>query len=138
MKIVFADESLLDILNAIADGSGAGLFWKLFENNVTPDSDSVVADFTFATAAWGEIQVPLASFTLQQVAAHQASIQAPDITFTNGDAIAVTLFGYVVTNAAKTKVIAAARFDDAPITLAVGSPFAVTPVLGLESLYTSG
>lgn len=138
MKLVFADESLVDQLLLLAAGTGAGLYWRLFENNKTPAAGDVLADYTLSDDAWGEIQVDPGDFTIQQVSAHQGSIQALNIVFTNGSGGPVAIYGYCILNAAKTKLIAAVRFDDAPIALADGAQLPVVPILGSQSYYDSG
>jgi hypothetical protein len=137
MKLEFADESLLDILAAISPGSGAGLFWKLFTNDFTPAVGNVLADFTFASATWAELQVAPAAFTITQLAGHQASIQANNIVFTNSGGSIVSVYGYAITNTAKTKIVAATRFDDAPIVMDLLAQLPVTPILGMQSYYAS-
>lgn len=136
MKLIFADESLIDQLLLIAAGDGGGLLWKTFENDFSPDASKVFADYTFSDDAWGEIQVPPGDFTLQQLSAHQASIQADNIVITNGSGGVKVLYGYAITNEAGTKIVASTRFD-APIVLADGASFPITPVLGSQSLYES-
>lgn len=138
MKLVFADESLIDELVALATGSGGGLYWRLFENDIVPATDKVKADYTLSDDAWGEIQVPPADFDIQQVSAGQGSIQALNIVFQNGSGGPLNFYGYVILNAAKTKVIAAVRFDDAPISLADGAQLPVVPILGAQSYYADG
>lgn len=135
MHLVFADEHLIDTLTAILTGAGDGLFWKLFESNTVPTAASVLADFTFADDSWGEIQVAPGDFSLSQVSAHQASMQAPNIVFTNTTGAIVQVYGYAIVNPAKTKILAAARFDDAPIALDLGSALPVVPVIGSQSYY---
>ena len=138
MKLVFADETLIEQLVAIATGSGGGLYWRLFENDVVPSADMVKADYTLSDDAWGEIQVAPGDFDIQQVSAGQGSIQALNIVFQNGSGGPLNFYGYVILNAAKTKVIAAARFDDAPISLADFGKLPVVPILGAQSYYPDG
>ena len=130
MHQIYPDQGLLYLLGRMANGGGSGLFWRLFTSNTSPGLASVLGDFTLAAAGWGRIQVSLASFTLQQVAAHVGSIQAPNIVFTNNTGGAIVVYGFCIIDPGETLLLGAARFDGAPITVANNGTQTVTPIIG--------
>jgi len=130
MTQVFPDDGLVWSLKQLANAAGSGMYWRLYENNVTPSLADTLATYTLSDTAWGRIQVALASFTLTQVAAHIGSIQAPDIVFTNGSGGSKNFYGYVIYEPTTNKLVAAARFDAAPLVVANGATVTVTPILG--------
>jgi hypothetical protein len=134
MLLVFMDESLIHSLLAIATDYPAGgpIHFRLFTNNITPGRGDTLGSYT--EAAWtgyAAVALGAGSFTIQSVVAHLGSIQAPGITFSNTSAGAQTAYGYFITTDSDTTVLAAARFDGAPLTLIplVGT-LVVTPILG--------
>jgi hypothetical protein len=137
MHQLYPDQGLTYSLKQIANGSGLGLYWQLYQNNFTPTLNSQLSDFTLATITWGRIQVPVAAFTLEQVAAHVGSIQAPNIVFTNSTGVIQVIYGYVILDATAGKVVGAARFDAAPITVPLLGTQTVTPILGDFSEFSS-
>lgn len=127
---LFIDDGLIFCLKQIADAAGSGMYWRLFSSNTTPTKDDVLGDYTLVSTTWGRIQVDLADFTLEQVAAHVASIQANNIVFTNTSGVSVNVYGYVVYEPTGDKLVAAARFDSAPLAVPDGGTVVVTPILG--------
>jgi len=130
MTQLFPDIGLLYALNRLANAGGSGLYWALFSSNSTPVKASLFADFTMWDTSYGRIQVALASFTLQQVAGNIGTIQAPNITFTNGSGGNLNAYGYLIYVPSTNEIIAAARFDSAPLVVANGGTVIVTPILG--------
>lgn len=137
MHQIYPDQGLVYMLDQIAKGSGTGLYWQLYQNNVTPTLGNVLTDFTLAATSWGRIQVADAAFTLKQVAANVGSIQAPNIVFINTTGVSQTVYGYVIIDDSLTKIVAAARFDTAPIVIAIAGNQTVTPILGDYSQFSS-
>jgi hypothetical protein len=134
MHQIYPDDGLIKILERIANDAGAGCYWRLFESNTTPSLADTIATYTLSLTSWGRIQVPLASFTLEQVFTHIGQIQAANITFTNTTGATKTVYGYIITDAAETKLLGTARFDAAPVTVLNGGTVVVTPTLGDQSL----
>jgi len=130
MVQLFIDDGLLFCLQQIANAAGAGMYWRLYTSNTTPAKSDTLATYTLAATGWGRIQVALASFTLQQVAADIGSIQAPNIVFTNTTGGSITVYGYVIYEPTGNKLVAAARFDAAPVVVPNGGTVVVTPALG--------
>ena len=137
MDQIYPDNGLVYLLQQIVAGSGSGLYWRLFENNVTPSLADTLGTYTLSSTSWGRIQVAPANFTLTQVAAHQGSAQATNIVFTNTTGVPKTVYGFVIEDPAEAKLLAAARFDAAPITIADGGTLVVTPIVGDQSALTS-
>lgn len=132
MNQIYPDEGLLYQLGRIVNGSGAGLFWQLYESNTTPSLNSVKADFTLS-AAWGKVQKAPADFTLTQVSAHIGSYQATNITFTNNTGSSKTIYGYLILDPTSAFIIGAARLDAAPVTVVNGGTIVITPIIGDSS-----
>jgi len=131
MQQFYPDDGLVfQLLQIVADD----VRYHLFTNDFTPDRDTVLADLT--EAAWtgyAYVDVAPGDFATSGVAGHVGYIQAPPITFDNGSGADQSAYGYYVTNVAGTKLLAAARFDSAPITKPDGDQFTVIPVWGDSS-----
>lgn len=130
MTQLYIDDGLVWCLQQIANAAGAGMYWRLYTSNTTPAKGDTLATYTLAATGWGRIQVPVGSFTLTQVAADIGSIQAPNIVFTNTTGGTINVYGYVIYEPTGNKLVAAARFDTAPIAVLNGGTLVVTPVLG--------
>jgi hypothetical protein len=129
MDQIYPDDGLLYLLRQML-GTG-GWNYDLFVNNYTPTLDDVIGDYTLAAwSGYAQINVPTASFTFSQVAAHLGSLQAPNIVFTNGTGSPVSVYGYVIRDSTNTYIVASARFDGAPIVIPAGGNQLVTPILG--------
>ena len=57
MQLVYPDDGLLHQLKLIANNNGNGLLWQLYQNDIDPQLDSVLADFTLADATWGRARL---------------------------------------------------------------------------------
>lgn len=110
----------------------ADLRFHLFENNFTPDRDTELADLTEASwAGYTSIDVSSGDWTLLAIAAHVQKAVASPIVFLNTSGGNVQAYGYYVTDTGEAELLAAARFDLAPITLvATTGTLPVTPFLG--------
>jgi len=130
MTQLYPDDGLLFTLERLANAAGAGLIWQGFTSNTTPARGDVKSTYTLASATYFQTQVPLSSFTLEQVAAHVGTIQATNIVWTNGSGSSVTLYGYIIYEPTNNKLIAAARFDAGATVVANGGSIAIVPILG--------
>lgn len=130
MAQIYPDEGLIPMLLAIVDNAGEGLTWALYENDVQPDLDSVLSDFTLSDPTWGQAILDAADFTNSLVNLHIGTLQAPNIKFKNTTAATVTVYGYVVFNQVGNVLIAANRFEAAPVTLVVNATQTVTAIIG--------
>jgi len=137
MKQLYPDGGLVEIARAIAGPTGHGNYWRLFTNNYTPSLTSILADLTLAADTWAEAQLDQDAFILEQVAVHVGSIQAANIVFTNTTGGTISVYGYAILNEAKTKLLAIARFDDAPRAILNGGTCQVVPIYGDLSVATA-
>ena len=111
---------------------------KLYTNDLTPGVGTVLGDFTEQGSGTGyaAITVAAADFSLTGVSGNIGTVQASPVTFTASGG-AWTVYGYYVTNTGNDKLLAAARFDGAPITVPDGGTRVVVPIFSLQSRYTS-
>lgn len=131
MDLLFPDPGLVYVLKKTV---GALLIYDLFINDYTPTLDSTLADFNRAVwSGYAPIQVPAAAWINENVQAHLGTLSADDIVFFNTSPSNVTVYGYYVKDASDTILIAAARFDTAPVVIASGDGWPVTPLLGSYS-----
>lgn len=136
MQQIYPDEGLVSQLMRIM---GDDVKYHLYTNDITPDRATVLADFTEAAfTGYAAVTVEAADFTIDGVSAHVGYIQAPPITFTNGSGVDQDAYGYYVTDAGSTEVLAAGRFDAAPVTKADGDAWSVIPVWGDSSSLSGG
>lgn len=127
---LYPDEGLVYLLKLIANNGGAGLTWALFDNDVTPTLDSLLADFHLASATWAQVVLDDSAFVLEQVLMHNGSIQAAAHTFTNTTGLTQTVYGYLVFEAATHIIIKVERDPSAPVVIPAGSKYIVTPSFG--------
>jgi len=126
----YPDEGLIRMLRLIVDNGGDGLTWALFDNDLTPTLDTVLADLTFPAGTWASKILKSVDFTLDQVAYHVGTIQGAAIVFTNSSGSSKTVYGFAVYDQVNQLLIAAARFDAAPVIIADGGMYNVLPILG--------
>lgn len=133
MQLVYPDDGLLHQLKLIANNNGNGLLWQLYQNDIDPQLDSVLADFTLADATWGQALVILADYSFLAVTLNIGTIQAGPVSFSNATGMDQDIYGYVVYDFTTSHLIAAARFDGAPLTVVDGQGFNLVPTLGLKN-----
>lgn len=129
MAQIYPDEALLPILRAIVAQAAAGLTWALYQNDIDPQRDSVLADFDIA-ASWGQLNLTDTDFATGFVFQHIGVIQAASHRFENNTGVSQTIYGYVAFDPLTNKLIAVARFTDAPVVLDDGEYRSVAPLLG--------
>jgi len=128
VNLIFPDEGLVTQLGRILV---LDVLYHLFTNNVTPDRDTVLADLTDATwTGYAPITQTFTDYTITGVAGHAGYAIAAPISFSNGSGSPVTTYGYYVTDSGETVLLAAARFDGAPLTIAAAGTLPVVPVWG--------
>lgn len=130
MVQIYPDEGLITALLRIVENDGNGLTWALYSNDLDPSPASVFTDFTLIADLWARTQLLASDFTLTQVISHVATIQAAAIDFTNSEGVSRTAYGYFIYDQVDEKVIAAARFDDAPVTILPGGTKTVAAIIG--------
>jgi hypothetical protein len=128
MDLVFPNQGLKEQLQRILT---SGFNWRLFTNNITPTRSNVLSDFTEAIfsgyAPWFQ---QWTDFTLNGVSGNTGYAIAPPVAFSNSSGSDQQVYGYFVTDTGNTMVVAAARFDGAPVTIPNGSSIAVVPTWG--------
>ena len=93
----FSDLGLEDVLSALVNRP-PGYHIRLFTNNFTPTTSTVVGDFTEATFT-GYAAIALSGWTAPTVASHVASTTANPATFTATGSFQ-SIYGWYVTDAA--------------------------------------
>lgn len=127
MDQVFPDDGLVQ---AALNMLGTGIQYRLYTNDVTPTLFSVVGDFSEAAfGGYVPVALTVADFGLVQVLNHVGIIQAAAIAFQNTSGGNVTCYGYFVLDD-QGNVLAAARFDSAPLVRADGESFIIIPIFG--------
>lgn len=135
MDVIFPDVGLPYILRQTV---GTKLVYHLFANDHTPGLADTLASYTDPVwSGYAPIDVPLAAWILSSMTGHVGGLQALDIVFTNTSPSDWPVFGYYVTDAGGSFLVAAARFDIAPKMVLSGSFVQVTPQLGTYSGLTA-
>lgn len=135
MHQIHPDVSLTEMLLRMAAGD---LHYHLFEDNITPDRETEIADLNEPGFGLGYVVeiVTAADFTLTGVAAHHGSIAAAPLGFLNQTGQA-DVYGYYVTDTTDAVLLAVGRFDAAPHVWVTGVPLMVWPVFGDSSQFAS-
>lgn len=136
MNVIHPDASLVKLLQRIASGD---VRYRLYDNDITPGPGSVLADFNEWSHADGygsSILVAASDFTLSGVSGHIGFLTAGDIswTFTGGPN---NCYGFFVTDSTGADLLAAARFDSAPIVVNAGTVITVSPKFANASKFAS-
>jgi hypothetical protein len=128
---IFPDAGLLYILRQTV---GTALIYDLYRNNYTPTLSSALVDFQRANwSGYAPVTIPAVLWTVQMVAGNVGRFQAPIILFGNSSATEQAAYGYYVKDATNTVLIAAGRFDLAPVIIPRGGAYPVLPLLGAYS-----
>jgi len=128
MNLLFPDEGLVTQLTRILNGT---VRYHLYTNNLTPDLDTVLGDLT--EAAWtgyASVTKTFSDYTISGVAGHAGYAIAAPTSFSNGSGSPVNTYGYYVTDSGSTLLLAIARFDGAPLSIAAAGSLPVVPVWG--------
>lgn len=135
MHQIYSDQACENILTDLLAGM-ADFEIHLFTNNLTVDRNNVIGDFIEpAWAGYASVTVAPGDFTIS-TSGHLTTALASPITFENTSGSGQNAYGYYVTNSAGD-LIAAARFDGAPITIPDGGTYPVVPIIGDFSQYAS-
>ena len=137
MKQIYVDLGLVFWLQKmVADG----LSFHLFTNNATPNRETTLGGLTEATwTNYSPILVSGGSFTLFGVAGHRGHLSAADISFLNDSGGTQTAYGYYITDGdgMDPLLLAAARFDDAPLARDDQDSWNIVPRIGDFSEFAS-
>jgi len=127
MQEIIPDVALVPVLEFLADQN---LTYHLFENDVTPDANTVLADLT--EPAWGgynPITVIGSEWIPNSPVNGVGLLLHPPISFANGSGGSQDAYGYFRKDQAGN-LMAVCRFDDAPRTKADGEAWTIIPILG--------
>ena len=135
MDLIYVDAGLLTQLSAVLSTDKK---YHLFTNNAMPGPATVLADLTEASfPGYASVTVTSGGWTSSGVSGHVGYKIAPAITFTNSSGSSVSVYGFFVTDSTGTILLAAARFDAAPIVIPNGGTQQVIPSWGAFSKFTS-
>lgn len=131
MLLVIPNAALLPILRRLVqNGSVDAITYHLFTNDVTPDESTVLAGLT--EAAWtGYAAVPqdIGDFTFEYITGGVGTIIAGPFAFGNGSGSPQLAYGYYITMNSGADLLAAARFDLAPVTVPDPGGYTILPIL---------
>lgn len=131
MDVIFPDPSLVWMLRRVV---GVGLLYHLYTNNYAPTlNDDLGSYIEGVWSGYAPIMVPAANWIVNGVTGHVGLLQAGPVNFPNTTPLPVEVYGYFATDDTGTQLVAAARFDIVPFTIATGSFCPVTPLLGSYS-----
>lgn len=135
MHQLYPDSATATIMNLLLNAM-THFNIHLFTNNLTPTLDSVLGDFT--EAAWtgyAAAAVSPGSFSVT-TSGHLTTAIASPVSFSNTSGSPVDAYGYFVTDDTGA-LVACARFDTAPVSIADGGSYPVVPIIGDFSQYSS-
>ena len=128
--VVWPDVACEDFLtDFIADRLGNAAYqYRLFTNNHTPGTGSVIGSFTEATfGGYAPISGATIVWSAPTLAGHIAQSTGSNIVFNNTSGGSVTVYGVFVTDATGTILYFAERDPNAPITILNGGNYVYTP-----------
>lgn len=127
MQEVIPDAALVPALQKLADQN---ITYRLFTNNVTPDQATVLGDLT--EAAWtgyAPITVIGSEWTPNDPVGGVGLLLHPPIAHVNSSGSNQSAYGYYRLDE-NGDLMAACRFDAAPVTKANGESWTIIPILG--------
>jgi hypothetical protein len=126
----FLNDFITDRLNA----SGK-YYFRLYTNNVTVSTSTVLGDFTEATfTGYAAVQGSAVSWSAAALTGHVAFSNAGNMTFTNSSGSPVTVYGIFVTDSGKTKLYFVEADPNAPISIPAGGQYIYTPNQQFKSI----
>src|SRR5437868_194692 len=128
MQQVYPDEGLVELITRMLASS---LHLHLFVNDLTPSFTTVLLDMTEATfGGYSVASLLIADWAVMGVSAHNGYALAAPKSFLNSSGIDQAAYGYYFTDVSDSMLIAATRFDSAPVTKHDGESFLVFPTWG--------
>ena len=124
MHIVYPDVGLVRILRMVANG---GLTYAVFSNDVFPASDSELNFFDLDE--FDTVEVSESDFDTEGITSGTGFIRAPIINVAPLGGVSREAYGYVITDSVSGELIACARFNDSPRTIAPTETCPVVPIL---------
>jgi hypothetical protein len=135
--VVWPDQGCTNFLSDFESdrlGNAAYVF-RLYTNNVTPGTGTVIGSFVEAAFAG---YVPVGGNTITwnapALVGHVATANGTPINFVNSSGAAQTVYGVYVTNAAGTKLYFAELDPLAPISIPIGGTYTYVPNQQFESI----
>jgi hypothetical protein len=136
MQLIWPNQGLSRVLTRmLGDVSAGDLLWILYVNDVTPTHTTVRTDLTPDVTNFTEVSQSNSDFTLSFLdsAARTYYKMAPYIYFQNTGLSTVNVYGYFIVDPVNPELIAAARFDGAPLGIIPGDSIPVQPIIGCLS-----
>ncbi len=134
MGLVVPDEGEVHLLDMLVGGTDmTGLHLRLYKNNLTPDQDTVLSDFTEADFS-GYAQVS-PSFGSASTVSHKGKIvdtSARNFTH-NGGGTSNTVYGYYLVNSFDNVCLWAERFSSSQVVAVSGDTITITLALTAQS-----
>lgn len=130
-KIILLDRAFCTPANAPEDYS-----LRLFQNNVTVNDASTLADFVIATfTGYGNVSITRASMPTPTITANVAYTErATDPTFTHTGGASQTVYGWILVGVTSGKVLLGQNFDVAHL-MSLGAVVTIDPFkVGLKTL----
>jgi len=116
MSLIVPDEAERNLLDALVNGDSlAGVLLKLFKNNLTPDQDTVIGDFTESDFSGYAAADP--SFGAATTVSHKGQIldsSSRDFVH-NGGATSNTVYGYYLVDSTGTILYWCERFASSQV-----------------------
>lgn len=136
MNQVHPDATLLSLLTRLLTVS---VKYRLFTSpSSNPGLGATLSTFTEeAGSGYSPVTVAISDWSIQSVIGHQGIFVAPDIAFTPGSATTFTDYGYYVTDASASLLLAYGFFDGGPIVTVNPNSLTLTPKWGNNSKYSS-
>ncbi len=135
--VVWPDVSCQNFLSDfITDRLGSSNYkFRLFTNNVTPGTASVIGDFTEATfAGYAAIAANTITWAAASLVGHVAQSTGSNLVFNNTSGGAVNVYGVYVTNSSGSILYFAERDLAAPVSVANGGSYVYTPNQQFKSI----
>jgi hypothetical protein len=128
VDLLFPDQGLVWQLNQIL---ASGVNYHLFDNAVTPTLSTILANLNEASfSGYALIGITWSWYTITGVSGHQGYAIGSPLTWTNTGGSPVDLYGYYVTDTGNSLLLAAAAFDNAPLSVPAGGTCLVLPSWG--------
>lgn len=124
----------LGILNA-SSSFFDNCYLRLFVNDITPSSSSILGDFTEASFE-GYSEVAIEDWTSPTInESDQAESDGDPAAFSAVESDSGNLYGFYLVDSTNTTCLLAGRFDSAPIVVPAGSTLTITPSTLAASIY---
>jgi hypothetical protein len=108
---------------------------RVFTNNITPGTATLIGDFTEATfAGYAAIAMNTITWAAATLVGHIAQSTGSNVIFSNTSGASVTVYGVYCTNASGSILYFAERDPAAPVTVVAGGSYVYTPNQQFKSI----